>query len=114
MKKIQISTVKQTADVQVINLNAYFIAKAVRTQIEVQRFIKILKDQHVIEEVYELVKDENGNPVFDEFDRPKEEFKGYEYKCNSPEMGELVEHVITLNESVIPFLNELVDAFEAE
>ena len=51
MKKIQISTIQQTADVQVISLNAYFIAKAIKAEVAMKNALKGNK---------KVSKDENG------------------------------------------------------
>lgn len=43
-KKIQISTIREMANVQVIRLDANFVAKAVKKQMQLQREIDNLKE----------------------------------------------------------------------
>ena len=94
MKKIQITTVKQTCDVQVIGINAYLIAKAIKAQIAVENAVeeaKRTKTKYNEEtKQYEDVLDKNGNKVI--------------------EYNSIKGRIIA--EKVLPFLNELVEAFE--
>ena len=94
MSKIQISTVKQTCDVQVINVNAYLISKIVKAQILCDDFIennKQEKEQYNEETgEWETVRDEGGNLV-------------YEYRNK---------FCPTVEDYIYPILKELVDAFE--
>lgn len=93
-KKIQVSTVRQEADVQVIALNAYFIAKAVKMQLELENICMCAKDvcKKFNDETkkYEDVLDENGNKT---------------YRYNRVDSEPLVERIL-------PFLQELTKAFE--
>lgn len=94
MNKIQIQTVKQTCDVQVIGINAYFITKAIKAQIAVETAVENAKrnETRYNDETKKIedVLDENGNKII---------------KYNNIE-GKLIA------EKVLPFLTELVNAFE--
>ena len=94
MKKIQVTTIKKEAFVQVIELNASFIARVVRLQAKLE---PILIDAKRVKVRYndatqkrEEVLDENGNNV-------------YEYKTIPSEI---------VVDEVMPFLEELCKAFE--
>lgn len=93
MAKIQVSTVKMTADVEVINVSAYLVAKVVRAHMRVDDILENCKHkkQRINEETkkWEDVLDANGNPV-------------WEYRCVSAQ---------ELEDYVYPLLNELVEAF---
>jgi len=93
MKKIQITTIEKMANVQVIELNTSFIARVVRLQAQLEPIVKdIVRTKRFNDEIkkYEDVLDENGNKVI-EYDRVD---------------GKI------LAETVLPFLNEIVEAFE--
>lgn len=94
MKKIQVTTVSKQANVQVIELNASFIARVVRLQAKLE---PILIDAKRVKIRYndttqkrEEVLDENGNNI-------------YEYKTIPSEI---------IVDEVMPFLEELCEAFE--
>jgi len=94
MKKIQVTTIEKMANVQIIELNASFIARAVRLQAQLEPLVKnIIRTKKKFNDEtnkYEDVLDENGNKVID-YDR--------------------VEGSI-LAETILPFFDELVEAFE--
>ena len=94
MKKIQVTTIEKMANVQIIELNASFIAKVVRLQAQLEPLVKDIthtKRRYNDEnKKYEDVLDENGNKVI-EYDRID---------------GKI------LVEAVLPFFDELVKAFE--
>ena len=94
MKKIQVTTIEKMANVQVIELNASFIARVVRLQAQLEPLVKDItrtKRQYNDEKKkWEDVLDENGNKVI-EYDRVN---------------GEI------LAETILPFFNEIVEAFE--
>ena len=94
MKKIQISTVKKECQVQVIELNAYLISKAVKAQVVLENALnkKEKTKWNDTTQKSEKVLDDNGNQV---------------YSYNSVD-GAL------LAEKILPLLNELVEAFEEE
>lgn len=91
-KKIVISTVQQTCDVQVLNINAYLIAKVLEAKIKLQgaldnaEFTKQKRDE---EGNWIDVLDDNGNVV-------------KEYRCIDGNM---------LNKDIMPILAELAEAF---
>lgn len=96
MTKIQVSTVKMTADVEVINVSSYLVAKVVRAHDCVDMLIE--QNKHVRQEFnnetckWEPVLDENG----------KEQ---YEYNDITTQIVE---------ERVYPLLKELIAAFGIE
>lgn len=93
MTKIQVSTVKMTADVEVINVSSYLVAKVVRAQMHADQMIEQCKhvktrwDDEKHERVPDL--DENGNVQ-------------HEYSEYTAQV---------LDEYIYPLLNELVEAF---
>lgn len=93
MAKIQVSTVKMTADVEVINVSAYLVAKCVRAQMIMDNMIeqsKYLKQKYNEEtKTWENVLDKYGNPVYAHHN----------------------DAVATMEERIYPLLNELVEAF---
>ena len=94
MKKIQVTTIEKMASVQIIELNASFIARVVRLQAQLEPFVEdITRTKRKFNDEtkkYEDVLDENGNKVI-EYDRVD---------------GKI------LAEKVMPFINELCKAFE--
>ena len=94
MKKIQITTIEKMANVQIIELNASFIARVVRLQAQLEPLVKnITRTKRKYNDgtkEYEDVLDENGNKVI-EYDRVD---------------GKI------LAETVLPFFDELCEAFE--
>jgi len=93
MAKISVSTVKMTADVEVINVSSYLVAKCVRAQMVMDNMIKQSKyaRQKFNDETkeWENVLDENGNQVYAHHN----------------------DAVATMEERIYPLLNELVEAF---
>lgn len=96
MAKIQVSTVKMTADVEVINVSSYLVAKVVRAHDAVDTLIE--QNKHVKQNYnketskWELVLDENGN----------EQYEYVDYTTQAVE------------EHVYPLLKELIAAFGIE
>ena len=94
MKKIQVTTIEKMANVQIIELNASFIARVVRLQAQLEPLVKDItrtkKKFNDETKKYEDVLDENGNKVI-EYDRVD---------------GRI------LTETILPFFDELVKAFE--
>ena len=94
MKKIQVTTIEKMANVQIIELNASFIARVVRLQAQLEPLVKDItrtkKKFNDETKKYEDILDENGNKVI-EYDRID---------------GKI------LAEKVMPFFDELVKAFE--
>lgn len=93
MAKIQVSTVKMTADVEVINVSAYLVAKVVRAYICADSMIERGKypkqEYNKNTRTYDGVKDANGNIVYD--------------------YGNV--SVQEIEKDIYPLLNELVEAF---
>ena len=93
MAKISVSTVKMNADVEVINVSSYLVAKCVRAQMVMDQMIEQSKyaRQKYNEETkeWENVLDENGNQVYAHHN----------------------EEVAKMEEYIYPLLNELVEAF---
>ena len=94
MSKIQISTIERMANVQVIELNSYIISKVIKAAVVLESAINKKEKTKWDDNVQKTVKvtDENGNPMYD--------YRSVDGKL--------------LDEKVLPILNELVDAFEAE
>ena len=94
MKKIQVTTIEKMANIQVIELNASFISRVVRLQVQleplVEKITRIKRKFNDETKEYEDVLDENGNKII-EYDRVD---------------GRI------LVENVLPFFDELVKAFE--
>lgn len=96
MAKIQVSTVKMTADVEVINVSSYLVAKVVRAHDCVDNLIE--QNKHVREKFNDDTK--KWEPDLDE--NGKEQ---YEYRDITTQM---------IEERVYPLLKELVAAFGVE
>ena len=98
MKKIQLSTVEQTAQVQVINVNSYLVAKSVRVMLSMKHAIAGTRTpKKTVDENGRLVPSvtEDGEPV-------------YEYNLHKTDANS----IDVLHDDVLPFLEELCDAFE--
>lgn len=105
MKKIQIITEERTANVQIISVNAYLIARAIKVQVKMQSALDGTKKP-----VYErdaegnIVRDENGDKV-----QKKDEKGNLVYTYDRYLKSEL--DVQALHEAM-EFLNELCQSFE--
>ena len=88
MKKIFTSTIEKTANIAVIEVNPYLIAKAIRTE--------FLLQQIALNGRYETTDETTGNPVT----------KVHYRSC----VGE--DTTQRLVEEVLPFISELTAAFE--
>ena len=98
MKKIQLSTIEQTAQVQVINVNSYLVAKSVRVMLSMKHAIAGTRIQ-------DATTDEEGRrvPSVTEDGEPV-----YNYNlCKFDAEG-----IDVLHDDVLPFLEELCKAFE--
>lgn len=106
-KKIQISTVKQTADVQVINLNAYFVAKAIKASLALnsENILRLRQPKYERTEDGVKILDENNKPIV-----VKDENGNNQYNYRFSSLG--VPEVDALFDVVKPFVDELVEAFE--
>lgn len=98
MKKIQLSTIEQTAQVQVINVNSYLVAKSVRAMLSMKLAIAGTR-------IPEETTDENGKVVPSVTEDGKPVYKYNPYKFNA-------DSIDALHEDVLPFLKELCNAFE--
>lgn len=107
MKKIQVSTVNQVCDVEVLFVNAHLINKTIRAQIALENILRNTRTPKVLcdeegepvldadgKEVYK--KDENGNIMYD-----------YSYKGIRDEYD-----IADLHDIVKSFIDELANAFE--
>lgn len=109
MKKIQVSTVKQTADVEVIYVNSNLISKAIKSLVTLEKLDNDIEYQaRRIDEVPEV--DNEGKPVVDGLTG---EVKTKEVECYDSLYidGPTLERI---HKIVVPFLKELTNAFEEE
>ena len=94
MKKIQVTSIKKEANVQIIELDASFIARVVRLQAKLEPFLvdakRVKTKYNELTQKREEVLDEKGN-------------KTYEYRA--------IDSKLVVDE-VMPFLEELCAAFE--
>lgn len=116
MKKIHVSTVEQTASVEVIYVNATLIAKALRAQMAASKIADRMVRNGNVQPVMGPELNENGEPKVDEngcmVEKPVLDEKGnqvWRYQCHRLDD----EEVENFYKNVAPFLKELVDAFEA-
>jgi len=107
MKKIEVSTVKQTADVEVIYVNSNLIAKAIRAKFTLDAILAGTKcPMMATDDEGIVVKDENGKEV------QKRDENGnlvWSYSYYQIRNDKAVED---LHEVVKSFIDELTDAFE--
>lgn len=102
MKKIQLSTVEQTAQVQVININSYLVAKSVRIMLSMKHAIEGTRTQ-------EMVTSDDGDgrarvvPSVTEDGEPDYKYNLHRFTSDS---------IDVLHDDVLPFLEELCNAFE--
>lgn len=104
MKKIQVSTVQKQANIEVIDLNSYFIAKAVKAQLVAHNVIDPMTtvvNQPVIDAKGHVEKDERGDDLFQDIT-----------VINQNHFEPTAEQMQAILDDVIPFLDELVKAFE--
>lgn len=116
-KKIQVSTVKQTADVQVLFINASLITKALRADMASREILAELTDGYntAIKACIQQVVDEDGNVVTDENGSPKtkpvlDENGNQVYDYSYMRMD--AKYAKMFHTQIAPFLKELVDAFD--
>jgi len=115
MKKIQVSTVRQTADVEVIFINASFISKVINAANAIEMLIDASERCNSIHRLYKPETDEYGKevtneeglvktvPVLDENGKQIVEYNEA-YICPNT--------LQELDERVKPFLRELRKALE--
>lgn len=109
MKKIQISTVKQTADVEVIFVNANLISKAIKSLVALEEVDNVIKQNALrVDEVAEL--DSEGKPVVEDLTGQvkTKKVESYDPICIDGAMLSRIHNI------VLPFIKELTDAFEED
>ena len=105
MSKIQFSTVEKTCNVQIIELNAYFIAKAIKAQLKMSNALEGSKSP-----VYEkdadgnTLKDANGNKIQKKDEKGNLVYSYDRYLKNENSVQKLHE--------ALEFLDELCKGFE--
>jgi hypothetical protein len=114
-KKIKVSTVKQMADVEVLFINSNLISKAIRASIAAQNILQQLGN--AIQPLEEPKLDEEGNEVTDEngnvvmvpmIDKNNHVMHKYSWASLNDFSVE------DFHKNILPFIQELVEAFEAE
>lgn len=109
MKKIQVSTVKQTADVEVIYVNSNLISKAIKSLVALEKLDNDIEYQaRRMDEVPEV--DNEGKSVVDGLtgEVKTKEIERYDSLYID---GPTLERI---HKIVVPFLKELTNAFEEE
>lgn len=116
-KKIQLSTVRQEADVEVVFVNAAFISKVINADNAIQGIVNGALRYGAITPVNEPEVDENGNEVTDANGclvfKPVLNSDGNQ-KVEYNSFNITKEELVDLNETVLPFLTELRKALEGE
>lgn len=107
-KKIQVSTVRQTADVEVVFINANLISKVIKAQSALDRMLDGTRNPCFrTNDEGEQILDENGKPV-----QAKTEDGKLIYEYNYRGIRE-TRDIKDLHEKVKALIDELVDAFDA-
>jgi hypothetical protein len=105
MKKIQFSSVEKTCNVEIIELNTYFISRAIKAQLKMQSALEGSKTP-----VYEkdadgnILKDANGNKIQKKDEKDNLVYSYDRYLKNENSVQKLHE--------ALEFLNELCKGFE--
>lgn len=108
MKQIQVSTVRQTADVEVVFVNANLISKVIKAQSALDRMLDGTRTPMVKQDNNgEPVLDANGKPVF-ETDENGNIIYDYSYRGIKEQRD-----IADLHEKVKSLIDELVNAFDA-
>lgn len=108
MKQIQVSTVRQTADVEVVFVNANLISKVIKAQSALDRMLDGTRTPCVQRnEDGNDVVDENGKPVYE-----KDENGNIIYEYGYRGIREQRD-IADLHEKVKSLIDELVNAFDA-
>ena len=108
MKQIQVSTVRQTADVEVVFINANLISKVIKAQTALDRMLDgtrtpIIKHNAEGEEMC----DANGKPIY-ATDENGSILYEYSYRSIREQRD-----IVDLHEKVKTLIDELVNAFDA-
>lgn len=111
-KKIQVSTVKQTADVQVLFINASLITKALRASIASKSILdKMCEYTSAINPVIKKddeggdILDANGKPIPELDENGKPMFVYSYFRMDAT-------YVEQFHKYVAPFIEELINAFD--
>lgn len=116
-KKIQLSTVRQQADVEVIYVNAALICKVINANNALNSIIDGAKRTNHIKAETQLAKNDDGTPcltedgyeieepILDKNGKPVVHYSSYCLEA---------EELMGLAEDVLPLLNELRNALEGE
>lgn len=108
MKQIQVSTVRQTADVEVVFVNANLISKVIKAQNALDRMLEGTREPCFrTDGEGERILDENGKPVQEKTEDGKLIYQ-YNYR-GIRETRDLED----LHEKVKSLIDELVNAFDA-
>lgn len=113
-KKIKVSTVKQMADVEVLFINSNLISKAIRASIAAKSILDKMGEYggsiHALVEIDEEgnnATDENGKPILRLDEDGNQMFDYSLFRMDAA-------YVEQFHKYVAPFIQELVEAFEAE
>lgn len=108
MKQIQVSTVRQEADVEVVFINANLISKVIKAQSALDRMLEGTRTPIFAQnEEGENVLDKNGKPVQLTDDNGKLVYD-YNYRGIREQKD-----IADLHEKVKALIDELVNAFDA-
>ena len=108
MKQIQVSTVRQTADVEVVFVNASLISKVIKAQTALDRMLNGTRTPAIkCDDEGKQVLDANGKPVFETDDDGNIIYDYNYYGLRDPR------DIVDLHEKVKALIDELVTAFEA-
>lgn len=116
-KKIQLSTVRQQADVEVIYVNAALICKVINANNALKSIINEAERSHHIKAETQLAKNDDGTPCLTEdgyeieepvLDKNGKHIVHYSSYCLE------AEELMGLAEVVLPFLDELRTTLEGE
>jgi len=105
MSKIQFSTVEKQCNIEIVELNTYFIAKAIKAQLKMQNALEGSRTP-----VYEkdaegnTLKDANGNKIQKKDDKGNLVYSYDRYLRNEESVKKMHE--------ALEFLNELCEGFE--
>lgn len=116
-KRIQLSTVRQEADVEVVFVNANLICKVINACNAAQAIIDDAEQHYCIKVQHEPALNESGEPIVDKngctIEEPVLDKNGNQvYNYDSYRMAE--DELRDLHTRVLPFLTELRNTLEGE